>query len=159
MKIKDLLNSVDSLNTRFKIANRVKKCSTRIRMAIAQLYRDKILPKIELGIQSPDGTGYMEISSFDLVNLYGMENLSALLFLDDLYKANLRADKKDLHNLLGMLSNGKHQSNMVVTEELLEQVRQNSPDVWESYQGIVEDENSRTQELAEDYEQIIDEDI
>ena len=159
MKIKDLLNSVDSLNTKIKIANRIKKCSPRIRLAITQLYRDKIIPKIELGIQSPDGMGYMEISSFDLVNLYGMENLSALLFLDDLYKANLKADKKDLHNLLGMLSNGKHQSNMIVSEELLEQVRQNSPDVWESYQGLVEIENTKTQELAEDYEQIIEEDI
>ena len=159
MKIKDLLNSVDGLNTRFKIAHRIKKCSPRIRMAISQLYRDKILPKIELGIQSPDGIGYMEISSYDLVNLYGMENLSALLFLDDLYKANLKTDKRELYNLLGMLSNGRHQSNMVVTEEILEQVRQTSPNVWESYQGIVEDENTKTQELAEDYEQIIEEDI
>lgn len=159
MKIKDIITSLDNVKSKVHVAYRINKCSSEIKQAISQLYKDKVLPLVELGIEAPDGMGYIEVSSYDLVNLYGMEELSALLFLDELNKANLKSDKTDLRNLLGVLTSGKHQTRMAVTEDLLEHVQKNSPDVWESYQEIVEKENAITTEMEGDFEKIIENEI
>lgn len=159
MKIKDIITSLDNVKSKVHVAYRINKCSSEIKQAISQLYKDKVLPLVELGIEAPDGMGYIEVSSYDLVNLYGMEELSALLFLDELNKANLKSNKTDLRNLLGVLTSGKHQTRMVVTEDLLEHVQKNSPDVWESYQGIVEKENAITTDMEGDFEKIIENEI
>jgi len=159
MKIKDIITSLGNVKSKVHIAYRINKCSPQIKQAIAQLYKDRVLPKIEMGIQSPDGNGYFEVSLSDLVSLYGMDDLAALLFLDDLDKANAKSDKTDLWNLLGMLSIGKHQSRMVVTDELLEYVQKSAPDVWDSYQEIVEKENTVSQDLENDYEKVIENEL
>lgn len=159
MKIKDIITSLGNVKSKVHIAYRINKCSPQIKQAIAQLYKDRVLPKIEMGIQSPDGNGYFEVSLSDLVSLYGMDDLAALLFLDDLDKANAKSDKTDLWNLLGMLSIGKHQSRMVVTDELLEYVQKSAPDVWDSYQKIVEKENTVSQDLENDYEKVIENEL
>ena len=159
MKIKDIITSLGNVKSKVHIAYRINKCSPQIKQAIAQLYKDRVLPKIEMGIQSPDGNGYFEVSLSDLVSLYGMDDLAALLFLDDLDKANAKSDKTDLWNLLGMLSIGKHQSRMVVTDELLEYVQKSAPDVWDSYQEIVEKENTVSQDLEKDYEKVIESEL
>lgn len=159
MKIKDIITSLDNVKSKVHLAYRINRCSPEIKKAIVQLYKDKVLPLVELGIAAPDGMGYVEVSSYDLVNLYGMEELAALLFLDELNKANSKSDKTDLRNLLGALSAGKHQTRMVVTDDLLEHVQKNSPDVWKSYQEIVEKENAITQEMESDFEKVIESEI
>lgn len=159
MKIKDIISSLDDLKSKVHVAYRINKCSPYIKQAIVQLYKDGVLPLVELGIQSPNGGEYMEISSYDLVNLYGMEDLAALLFLDDLEKANSKTDKTDLRNLLSALSSGKHQTRMVISEELLEHIQNNSPDIWKNYQDIVEKENASSQELECNYENVIENEI
>ena len=159
MKIKDIISSLDNVKSKVHVAYRINRCSPVIKQAIAQLYTDRFMPLVELGIEAPDGMGYVEISSYDLVNLYGMEELAALLFLDDLDKANLNNDKTDLRNLLSVLSVGKHQTRMVFSEELLQHVQQNSPDVWENYLQIVEKENAITEEMEGNYENVIENEI
>lgn len=163
MKIKDILRlrfeKDQDQKKMMSIAYRVYSCSDTIKDAIRKLHEEKILPQIVLGIGYPDGNGHMSISSCDLVNKFGMDNLSALFFLDDLYKADQKEDKEDLLKLLGMLLNGKHCSNLPLNEELREYVQQNSPKVWEIYQGLVSDKASKDEARKMEYDKIKENEI
>ena len=159
MKTKEILNSVESFKSKVYLAHRIKRCSPQIREAIVKWSKERSMPLIELGIKSSEGDAFMVISSDDLVNLYGMEQLQALLFLDDLHRANQKDDKSELMGLLGMLQAGKKVSKMIVSDEILATVREKDPEVWIEYEKIVQQEDMKMQELSEEYEQIKEVDI
>lgn len=159
MKIKEIISSIENIKTRLYVAYRINNCLPVIKSAIKQLYATNELPFIKLGIESPDQNEFVEISSNELVDLYGMDNLSALLFLDDLQKANLKKDKTDLCNLLDRFSFGKNQTRMKVTDEMLEDVRNNSPEVWKVYQALLSEKDIESVERMQEYTKIVDKEI
>ena len=156
MKIKDILESFGSLRTRMYMAYRIFNCSQEIKNAIKQWKTDKELPLIKIRVESPDGAGCTEISSYDLVSLYGFGELAALLMLDDIVKAKNNEDKTRLNDLLGFLVRGKHRPKIEVTSEILEQVKQNSPEVWKDYQKLRQQAAGREKELEKDYQKIVE---
>lgn len=156
MKIKDILESFGSLKPRMYIAYRIFNCSQEIKNGIKQWKMDKELPLIKIRVESPDGVGSVEISSYDLVGLYGFGELAALLMLDDIVKAKNNEDKTRLNDLLGFLVRGKHRLEMKVTSEILEQVKLNSPEVWKEYQKLCQQTVGREKELEKNYQRIIE---
>ena len=156
MKIKDILESFGSLRTRMYMAYRIFNCSQEIKNAIKQWKTDKELPLIKIRVESPDGAGCTESSSYDLVSLYGFGELAALLMLDDIVKAKNNEDKTRLNDLLGFLVRGKHRPKIEVTSEILEQVKQNSPEVWKEYQKLRQQAAGREKELEKDYQKIVE---
>ena len=90
------------------------------------------------------------------VNEYGFDELSALLMLDDIEKAQEKQDKEKLNDLLAFLVRGKHEVRTRVSQELLEQIKKNNPEVWEEYQKLCANSAKREKELEEGYSKIIE---
>lgn len=155
MKIKDILESIDSLKVKIYTAYRIFYCSPKIKNAIKQWKTYEDLPVIKVTIETSEDI-FVEISSFDLVNKYGFDELSALLMLDDIEKAQEKQDKEKLNDLLAFLVRGKHEVKTRISHELLEQIKKNNSEVWEEYQKLCANSAKREKELEEGYSKIIE---
>ncbi len=62
-----------------------------------------------------------------------MDVVSALLFMDDLIKANLKSDKADLRTLLLRIEHTGCVHDTILTPELLTDIKKNQPGVWQAY--------------------------
>lgn len=154
MKIKDIVKDIEPIWLKVYTAHRIYRSEPRIKEAIAEWHEDRSLPDITLGMMSPQEEGYASISVQELVGIYGMKELDALLFLDSLAKATKKDNKTELDRLLGTLSTGKHKTNFVITEAMLEQVRKDSPEVWAEYQKLCNEAAQKKKVMISDYEQI-----
>lgn len=155
MKIKDILESVDSMKTKIYAAYRIFHSSPKIKKAIKQWKTYEDLPVVKVTIETSEEK-FVEISSYDLVNKYGFDELSALLMLDDIEKAQEKQDKEKLNDLLAFLVRGKHEVKTRVSQELLEQIKKNNPEVWEEYQKLCANSAKREKELEDGYSKIIE---
>lgn len=155
MKIKDILESIDSVKTKIYAAYRIFHSSPKIKKAIKQWKTYEDLPVVKVTVETSEEK-FVEISSYDLVNKYGFDELSALLMLDDIEKAQEKQDKKKLNDLLAFLVRGKHEVRTRVSQELLEEIKKNNPEVWEEYQILCANSAKREKELEEGYSKIIE---
>lgn len=155
MKIKDILESIDSVKTKIYAAYRIFHSSPKIKKAIKQWKTYEDLPVVKVTVATSEEK-FVEISSYDLVNKYGFDELSALLMLDDIEKAQEKQDKEKLNDLLAFLVRGKHEVRTRVSQELLEQIKKNNPEVWEEYQKLCANSAKREKELEESYSKIIE---
>jgi len=155
MKIKDILESIDSVKTKIYAAYRIFHSSPKIKKAIKQWKTYEDLPVVKVTVETSEEK-FVEISSYDLVNKYGFDELSALLMLDDIEKAQEKQDKEKLNDLLAFLVRGKHEVRTRVSQELLEQIKKNNPEVWEEYQKLCANSAKREKELEEGYSKIIE---
>lgn len=155
MKIKDILESIDSMKTKIYVAYRIFHCSSKIKKAIKQWKTYEDLPVMKITVETSEDN-FVEISSYDLVNKYGFDELSALLMLDDIEKAQEKQDKEKLNDLLAFLVRGKHEVKTRVSQELLAQIKKNNPEVWEEYQKLCANSAKREKELVEGYSKIIE---
>ena len=78
------------------------------------------------------------------------------LMLDDIEKAQENQDKEKLNDLLAFLVRGKHEVKTRVSQELLEQIKKNNPEVWEEYQKLCANSAKREKELEDGYSKIIE---
>ena len=155
MKIKDILESIDSVKTKIYAAYRIFHSSPKIKKAIKQWKIDEDLPVVKVTVETSEEK-FVEISSYYLVNKYGFDELSALLMLDDIEKAQEKQDKEKLNDLLAFLVRGKHEVRTRVSQELLEEIKKNNPEVWEEYQKLCANSAKREKELEEGYSKIIE---
>ena len=155
MKIKDILESIDSVKTKIYAAYRIFHSSPKIKKAIKQWKTYEDLPVVKVTVETSEEK-FVEISSYDLVNKYGFDELSALLMLDDIEKAQEKQDKEKLNDLLAFLVRGKHEVRTRVSQELMEQIKKNNPEVWEEYQKLCANSAKREKELEEGYSKIIE---
>lgn len=155
MKIKDILESIDSVKTKIYAAYRIFHSSPKIKKAIKQWKTYEDLPVVKVTVETSEEK-FVEISSYDLVNKYGFDELSALLMLDDIEKAQEKQDKEKLNDLLAFLVRGKHEVRTRVSQELLEEIKKNNPEVWEEYQKLCANSAKREKELEEGYSKIIE---
>lgn len=155
MKIKDILESIDSVKTKIYAAYRIFHSSPKIKKAIKQWKTYEDLPVVKVTVETSEEK-FVEISSYDLVNKYGFDELSALLMLDDIEKAQEKQDKEKLNDLLAFLVRGKHEVRTRVSQELLEQIKKNNPEVWEEYQKLCANSAKREKELEDGYSKIIE---
>ena len=155
MKIKDILESIDSVKTKIYAAYRIFHSSPKIKKAIKQWKTYDDLPVVKVTVETSEEK-FVEISSYDLVNKYGFDELSALLMLDDIEKAQEKQDKEKLNDLLAFLVRGKHEVRTRVSQELMEQIKKNNPEVWEEYQKLCANSAKREKELEEGYSKIIE---
>lgn len=155
MKIKDILESIDSVKTKIYAAYRIFHSSPKIKKAIKQWKTYEDLPVVKVTVETSEEK-FVEISSYDLVNKYGFDELSALLMLDDIEKAQEKQDKEKLNDLLAFLVRGKHEVKTRVSQELLEQIKKNNPEVWEEYLKLCANSAKREKELEEGYSKIIE---
>ena len=155
MKIKDILESIDSVKTKIYAAYRIFHSSPKIKKAIKQWKTYDDLPVVKVTVETSEEK-FVEISSYDLVNKYGFDEVSALLMLDDIEKAQEKQDKEKLNDLLAFLVRGKHEVRTRVSQELLEQIKKNNPEVWEEYQKLCANSAKREKELEEGYSKIIE---
>lgn len=158
MKIKEILESIDSLKAKIYTAYRIFHCSPRIKNAIRQWKMYEDLPVISVHIENSEDN-FVEITSYNLVNLYGFEELAALLMLDDLEKAQEKKDKEKISDLLAFLVRGKHEMKSNVPKEIFEHIKENNPEVWKEYQKLCDDSAIRDKELEEGYSKIIETDL
>lgn len=156
MKIKGILESIDSMKTKMHVAYRIFHCSPQIKRAIKQWKDEEDLPVVEICLETSEDN-YVTIKSYDLVNKYGFDDLAALLMLDDLMKAHAKKDYERLNQLLSFLEYGKHEPiNPKAVDEILGQVQQNNPKVWAEYQKICAEEEVRENKLKDEYSRIIE---
>lgn len=155
MKIKDILESIDSVKAKIYAAYRIFHSSPKIKKAIKQWKTYEDLPVVKVTVETSEEK-FVEISSYDLVNKYGFDELSALLMLDDIEKAQEKQDKEKLNDLLAFLVRGKHEVRTRVSQELLEEIKKNNPEVWEEYQKLCANSAKREKELEEGYSKIIE---
>lgn len=155
MKIKDILESIDSMKAKVYTAYRIFHCSPKIKKAIKQWKNDDCLPPIIISVERTEND-FFTISAYDLVNLYGFDELSALLMLDNIEKAQEKQEKEKLNDLLAFLVRGKHEVKTRVSQDLLEQVKKNNPEVWEEYQKLCANSTKREKELEKGYSKIIE---
>lgn len=155
MKIKDILESIDSVKTKIYAAYRIFHSSPKIKKAIKQWKTYDDLPVVKVTVETSEEK-FVEISSYDLVNKYGFDELSALLMLDDIEKAQEKQDKEKLNDLLAFLVRGKHEVRTRVSQELMEQIKKNNPEVWEEYQKLCANSAKREKELEDGYSKIIE---
>ena len=155
MKIKEILESIDSLKTKIYTAYRIFHCSPRIKNAIKQWKMYEDLPVISVLIENTEDN-FVEITSYNLVNLYGFEELAALLMLDDLEKAQDKKDIEKISDLLAFLVRGKHEVRSKVPQDIFEHIKENNPEVWKEYQKLCNDSAIRDKKLEEGYSKIIE---
>lgn len=158
MKIKDLLESIDSLKMRIYTAYRIYHCSPRIKNAIKQWKNEDYLPNVKVSIEKSENN-WVIISSYDLVNLYGFKELPALLMLDDIEKAYNNHNKELLNDLLAFLIQGNHETKAQVSPEIMEKIRRTDPQVWVEYQKICDKIAQKEKKIEEDYIKIIETDL
>lgn len=157
MKIRDILASISSLDPIGKVytAYRIYSCAPKIKSAIKQWKKDEYLPIVRIVVET-DNDDFVAISSYDLVNLYGFDELSALLMLNDIEKAQENNNKERLSILLSGLLNGKHKKNFVIPKHVFEDIKNNLPDVWSEYQKLCEKEMGIVSSMQKEYSQIIE---
>ena len=78
------------------------------------------------------------------------------VFLDSEKPKKEKQDKEKLNDLLAFLVRGKHEVRTRVSQELLEQIKKNNPEVWEEYQKLCANSAKREKELEEGYSKIIE---
>ncbi|MDE7135096.1 MAG: hypothetical protein K2N91_00535 [Muribaculaceae bacterium] len=151
MKIKDIINKNWNFKTRLLIARRISKCTTLIKRDIAAWKRDRMVPERALSLQI-NGVENMRISVHELMDTYGMDPLSAMLFFDDLIKANNNEDKTQMVNLVERLQSGGRRKSLAMTPDMLENIKNNQPELWREYERLQKDEDMLSGE--EEIEQI-----
>ena len=155
MKIKDILESIDSIKAKIYTAFRIYHCSAKIKEAIKKWKQFEGLPLVTILVESSEDE-YIKISSYDLVNIYAFDELSALLMLDDIEKAQKEGNKEKLNDLLSFLTHGKHETRNLISDEMMEQIRISSPEIWEEYQKLCDNSAKKEKELEDKYPQIIE---
>ena len=155
MKIKDVLESIDSLKTRIYTAYRIFHCSENIKNAIRKWKASDDLPVVRVTVETSEDN-FVEISSYDLVNKYGFDELSALLMLGDIENAQNKQDKERLNDLLASLVRGKHEHKVRISDSLHEQIKRNNPEAWDAYQKLCRESEAKEKELEEGYPRIIE---
>lgn len=155
MKIKDILESIDSFKTKVYAAYRIQQCSPRIKKALKKWKTYNDLPVVRVHVET-SGDRCLEISSYDLVNKYGFNELAALLMLDDIEKAKEKPNKEELNDLLAFLVQGRHEIRTKVSKDLLDQIRKDKPEVWEEYQKLCTNSAKKEKELENGYSKIIE---
>lgn len=153
MKIKDIINKNWNFKTRMLIARRISRCSNLIKRDIATWKRDGIVPNRILSLQV-NGVENMRLSVHELIDTYGMDALSAMLFFDDLIKANLLEDKTQLVNLAQRLQNGARKKSLVMTPDMLQSIKNNQPELWQEYENLQKKEESQSGVSESEIEQI-----
>lgn len=137
MKIRDLVSSIQSSYQKRMLSRRIRRCSTIIKKDLCAWVKDHKFPSRVITLNSPQNDRTkVTISIEELVNLYGMDVVSALLFMDDLIKANLKSDKADLRTLLLRIEHTGCEHNTILTPELLADIKKNQPGVWQAYINI-----------------------
>lgn len=161
MKIKELLDFLRIKNEKEKVmaARRIKNCSPLIKKAIAHFTEKGELNPVSISVDYPNGEGYIVISSMDLVQHFGMNEMEALLFMDAVLKADKKTDKSELSLLLGRLSIGEHVCSGPVPESMMEEIRINNPSVWKEYQRICDEEQNRSGISNEEAKALMEEDF
>ncbi len=155
MKIRDLLNNRWSFNTRLIIARRIIRCSPVIKRDIARWKRTGIIPDRILPLMI-NGMEQMTISTDQLVKIYGMDPLSAMLFLDDLIKANKDPDKTALINLVQRLQNGRKSKCLRMSKGMLDKIRVTQPLLWAEYQRLKQRVDADTKNHTEEFADTMD---
>lgn len=135
MKIKDILNNNWSFKTRLLIARRFMTCSNLMKREITNWKHTGVISDRKLSLQV-NGVENMTISVLELVNIYGMDPLTAMLYFDDLIKANNNEDKTQLINLIERLQNGRWKKSLTMTPNMLEYIKNNQPKLWSEYQRL-----------------------
>lgn len=135
MQISNILNKNWSLRTRLAIARKLRTCSQVMKRDITNWKRTGIVTDRRLSLMV-NGREQMSLSVGELINIYGMDPLTAMLFFDDLIKANLKDDKADLINLLDRLKAGRPSKHLHLTPEMRRNIKENQPELWEEYQKI-----------------------
>lgn len=158
MKIKEILESIDSLKTKIYTAYRIYYCSQEIKEAIKQWKMYKDLPVVHVRIENTENN-FVEISSYELVNLYGFEELAALLMLDDFEKAQKNNDKEKISDLLAFLVRGKHEVKSKVPQDVFEYIKMKNPEVWTEYENLCKVSTNKDKELEDGYSRIIETDL
>lgn len=134
MKIENIVSSVQSSYQKRMLSRRIKRCSTIIKKDIRAWVETKKFPSRVITLDAPNSAmAKVTISVEELVGLFGMDVMSALLFMDDLIKANLKHDKSDLKTLLLRLEHTGCEHNTILTPQMLEGIKQNQPGVWQAY--------------------------
>lgn len=155
MKIKDLIESIGSMKNKIYIASRIFNCSSEIKEAIKTWKNDEYFPVVKILVEA-ENEAELVISSYDLVNLYGYDELTALLMLDDIKKAQEKHDKERLNRILTFLVSGKHITKTTDITKLMKNVEMNNPEVWDEYQKLCKDAAMKDKELEDNYTQIIE---
>lgn len=158
MKIKDILVPIDSMKTKIHTAYRISHCTPQIKKAIKQWKIEDDLPVVTIRLEESEEK-FVELSAHDLVNLYGFQELPALLMLDDLIKAQERNDKGRIKELLGLLVYGKHEVRAKISPEVFEHIKKNNPEVLEAYQKICNNSAKREKELEAEFSKIVETDL
>lgn len=151
MKIKDILSSVRSLKDKYILAYRIRKCSDMIKADIRAWKETNEFPTRVVVLEFPiASTGNMTISMEDLTGIYGLDVLDAFIFMDDILMATTKNDKKELAELLGRLKSTGciHDGN--VTDALLDHIKVQQPGVWDAYQRLLNEEESKTKANDDD---------
>lgn len=134
MKINDIVSSVQSSYQKRMLSRRIRKCSAVIKKDIRAWVELKKFPSRVITLGAPNNAMVkVTISVEELVTLFGMDVMSALLFMDDLIKANLKSDKSDLKNLLLRIEHTGCSHDTILTPEMLDNIKQNQPGVWQAY--------------------------
>lgn len=146
MKITDLINKKWSFKTRCIIARRILQCSNATKQDIVSWKKTGNPPDRFLSLEI-DGVEEMTLSIHELIDTYGMDPLTAMLFFDDLVKANLKDDKTDLINLIERLQNGAHRKTLTISREMLDDIKANQPELWAEFERL---KNNFNQDVNED---------
>lgn len=136
MKINDLLKNITNSTQKAIYAKRIRNCSPKLQKKIVEFYTKGTYTPFQYGINTMTNLGVRSINTTELQELYGMKPLEALFFIDALEKADSLEDKTNLISLLQSLVAGKHRGGPVVTQEMLDKVKENQPEVWAHYQAL-----------------------
>ncbi|MBR3884699.1 MAG: hypothetical protein IKJ31_08105 [Bacteroidaceae bacterium] len=158
MKIKDLLEPIGSLKGKIYTAYRIFNCNPKIKSAIKEWKINKDLPTVYINVRTSENSSF-EISSYDLVDLYGFNELAALLMLDELEKVQERNDKERLEILISFLLYGRHRTRLLIPQSVFEDIKNNQPDVWKEYQKICDAEATKYHDLEKMYPRIVETDL
>lgn len=149
MKVSEFLTDIKSIYLKKMVALRICNCSKAIKNDIRAWKKENRFPMREIVLEAPDNSGVsVKISVQELAEVYGMDVLSALLFMDDLIKANLKADKSDLRCLLLNLKGMGCVNKTVFTPKMLEKIKAEQPELWKEYMKLQAQEEKERQEKA-----------
>ena len=115
MKIKEVIELIDSKEEKVYTAHKIYNSSLHIKKAIKEWVTDKDLPLVSVCIEGPEDN-YVNISSYDLLNIYGFSELQALLMIADMENAQKDKDIEKLRYMLSSLTSGRHETKMYLSE-------------------------------------------
>ena len=159
MKIKDVIKNIASVKGKMITAISIAQCSPEIKEAIRLWKEEEDFINISRRIETPDGEEFVVITTYKLVDIFGMSELDALLMIDEIDKAQLCNDRPRLAQLLHMLRQNKHVHDMHMTPEFLEDVKNNNTELWEEFQKSLQEQEKQDEELEKEYKSVIEEDI